>query len=181
MPEFGEFWKKKMRAHFRCLDTNQDGVLTRKDFEDMADRYEHLDRLSKEKGRQMRTAFLNYWDGLIGDQAKIQPITAQVYIEFQMKMGKKKIREHGRAIESLLFDIMDVNNDGFISPAEFEFWFKVVAPVEHYEEMAKETFRAIDINHDNKLSREEYMAAVAEFFTGEDEQSPFRFLWGPLL
>ena len=42
-----------------------------------------------------------------------------------MKMGKKKLKEHNRAIESLLFDIMDVNNDGFISPAEFEFWFKV--------------------------------------------------------
>ena len=58
MPEFGEFWKTKIRAHVRRLDTNQDGYLTRQDFEDMSDRYAQLDRQNAEKGRQMRVAFL---------------------------------------------------------------------------------------------------------------------------
>jgi len=181
MCKFGEFWRQKMRTHFRRLDTNQDGVLTRKDFVDQADRYEHLDRQSKEKGRQMRAAFLNYWDECFGDLEKVQPITVDVYIEAVIKMGKEKLGGHIRAIEECLFAIMDVNNDGFISPEEFKFWFKVVHPVENYEEVAKETFSAIDVNHDNKLSREEYMAAHADFFTGEDDHSPFKLLWGPLI
>jgi len=181
MTKFGEFWRQKMRAHFRRLDTNQDGVLTRKDFEDMADRYEHLDRQTKEKGRQMRAALLNCWDECFGDVEKVQPITVEVYIEAVINLGLEKLGGHNQAIEACLFDIMDVNNDGFISPEEFKFWFKVVAPVERYEELTKETFRAIDVNHDNKLSREEYMAAHREFFTGEDDHSPFKFLWGPLI
>jgi len=177
MSEFGEFWKTKILAHVKRLDTNQDGVLTRKDFEDMADNYARLNRQSELKCRQMRAAFLKYWDEILSDLARVQPVSAEVYIEALMKLDKQEIKRKVFAIESLLFDIMDVNNEGFIRPAEFEFWFKVVGLD---AELAKETFRAIDINHDNKLSREEYMAAVEEFFIGEDEQSPFRFLWGPL-
>ena len=69
--------------------------------------------------------FFQYWDECLGDMEKVQPITAEVYIEYLMKLGLKKLKEHNRGIETLLFAIMDVNNDGFISPEEFKFWFKV--------------------------------------------------------
>jgi len=179
MSEFGEFWKRKIRAHVRRLDTNHDGFLTRKDFVDMSDRYVQLNRQSAEKGKQMRVAFLTYWDEILSELAKKQPISAEVYIEAAlMKLDKSQIKEKVFAIESLLFDLMDVDDSGFISPAEFEFWFKAVGvdPT-----LAADTLKAIDINDDNKLSREEYLAAVEEFFIGEDEQSPFRFFWGPLI
>jgi len=175
---FDDFWKQKIRAHVRRLDINQDGVLTRKDFEDMSDRYKQLGLQSKAKGQQMRAAFLAYWDDILDDYSKRNPVTSEVYIEALINLGEDKIIKYVNAIESTLFDLMDLNNSGFISQREFAHWFKVVGLD---PKLAAETYTAIELRPDDTLSREEYMAAVKEFFIGEDQTSPYRLLWGPLV
>lgn len=76
------------------------------------------------------------------------------------------------------FHMIDVNRDGFIQLDEFTTMFKfrgidpAAAPV---------SFAAIDTNNDGVISLDEFLTAVTEFFASEDEKSPSRLFWGPLV
>ena len=58
--------------------------------------------------------------------------------------------------------------------------WQVLGVKEDSSKLALETFALMELNPDAKMSRDEFMKAVKEFFTGENRESPYRFLWGPL-
>ena|SRR6218665_2809413 len=79
---------------------------------------------------------------------------------------------------TIVFHEVDVNKDGFIQLDEYIAMFKCrgIDPAG-----APASFEAIDTNSDGVISLDEFLWAVADFFTGEDEKSPSRLFWGPLV
>ena len=78
----------------------------------------------------------------------------------------------------LFFSAIDANSDGMIQKEEFELFFDIIGLD---PKMAGPTFEAIDTNHDGQLSLEEFVTAGVDFFTSEDETSPNKLFWGPLV
>ena len=56
MAEFGPFWQRKIRTLAVRLDRDEDGKVTKKDFDEICDRYAQLARVSVAKQHQMRAA-----------------------------------------------------------------------------------------------------------------------------
>ena len=46
---------------------------------------------------------------------------------------------------------------------------------------AEHTFAILDIEYQGKLTQEQFVTAGIDFFNSDDESSPSKFLWGPLL
>ena len=78
----------------------------------------------------------------------------------------------------LFFSAIDANSDGAIQKDEFELFFDIIGLD---VKMAGPTFEAIDTNHDGQLSLDEFVTAGVDFFTSEDESSPHKLFWGPLV
>ena len=78
-----------------------------------------------------------------------------------------------------LFDMMDVNEDGFLQSDEYRRGFENLGVAE--SEFTKPAFEAIDVNHDGVISPDEIIAAYLDFLFSEDENSPNNFFFGPLL
>ena len=78
----------------------------------------------------------------------------------------------------LFFSAIDANSDGMIQKEEFELFFDIIGLD---TKMAGPTFEAIDTNHDGQLSLDEFVTAGVDFFTSEDENSPTKLFWGPLV
>ena len=78
----------------------------------------------------------------------------------------------------LFFAAVDANSDGMIQKDEFELFFEIIGLD---PKMAGDTFQAIDTNHDGQLSLDEFVTAGVEFFVSEDETSPHKLFWGPLV
>ena len=76
-----------------------------------------------------------------------------------------------------LFHVLDINEDGFI---DFEEW------TAHYQIMgidtahARASFDAIDANHDQKISEEEFMKYQMEYLFSTENKLNSAILCGPL-
>ena len=52
------FWEKKMRVYFKRIDFDHDGVITRKDFEGMADRFIKTGKFDDAKAKDLTGTLL---------------------------------------------------------------------------------------------------------------------------
>ena len=53
-----EFWTRKMRTYFKRIDFDHDGVITKKDFEGMADRFIKTGKFDDKKAADLRGTLL---------------------------------------------------------------------------------------------------------------------------
>ena len=83
-------------------------------------------------------------------------------------------------VHSILFDIIDLNKDGHISPEELKVYFKVIAPELSEAEVSK-IFEVVDTNRNGVISREELVCASEDFFYGVEETELSKVFMGPLL
>lgn len=74
---------------------------------------------------------------------------------------------------------MDINGDGYLQEDEFNTIFVQFGAKD--TSWTKETFKAMDVNGDGKLSIEEYIDGFNDLFYSEDENSPNRHLFGPIV
>jgi len=79
---------------------------------------------------------------------------------------------------TLVFNTIDANNDGSIDQEELTVFFAIFGIDKN---MARETFKALDVDNDGVISHDEFIAAGYDFFTGEDESNPSQLFWGPLI
>jgi Ca2+-binding EF-hand superfamily protein len=126
----------------------------------------------------VRRKFSQLWNQFFGYEAKTGKVTVDVYLEALRKRGKAKLTRIIIEMFVILFDLIDINGDGVIQKDEFKKFygiFKLNAVA------AAETFKAIDTNKDGTLSADEFVTAGIDFFTSDDENSPYQFLFGPLV
>lgn len=173
-----DFWLRKMRTYFQRIDFDKDGAITRKDFEQMADRVIATGELKPEQQEDLKKTLTAVWDNFlgVGGEAGLSPDA------FIAQMSKCV---HDPALKTtlegplpLFFHAVDTNNDGLISMDEFTHFYGVLGMDSAH---APDTFKAIDDNNDGDISLEEFMHNGTEFFFEEkDESKPSKIFWGPV-
>jgi len=177
--ELGPFWRKKITTWVTRFDKDKDGVVSWGDFNRMADRYVKYGKPSPDKEKHARDTIQEIWKKYFEEASKTQSITADVYCDMLKALGKESIDATQNEFFSLLFDVVDPNRDGKLQPEEFLVFHKILGLKD--EALTTETFLAINTAKDGAMSKDEFLVATKEFCVGNDELSPFRLLFGPLL
>jgi len=175
-----DFWLKKMRTYFSRIDFDKDGSITQKDFEAMAKRFIESEKLDAKRGEELKGKLLQIWDKYLKGVADGKPLTQPLFIEAMKKQlnKDKDVRQTLGGPLPIFFHAVDANGDGMIQGDEFSLFFQILGLD---PKMAPDSFKAIDTNNDGQLSLEEFVHAGTEFFTSEDDKSPSKLFWGPLV
>lgn len=175
-----KFVETKLKTYFKRIDFDKDGAITRNDFEGMANRFVESEKLDAARGADLKNKLVQVWEqylkGVVSDGTKL---TESVFVETVKKqLHSEKLKEALAGPLPLFFSAVDANADGKIQADEFALFFQILGidPA-----LAPQSFHAIDTNHDGDISLDEFVTAGTEFFTSEDESSPSKFFWGPLL
>jgi len=171
---------RKMRTYFARIDFDKDGSITQKDFEAMAKRFIESEKLDAKRGEDLKAKLLQIWDkylkGAAGDQSLTQPLFIEA-MKKQLGNGKDLKQTLGGPLP-IFFHAVDANGDGQIQGDEFALFFQIFGLD---PKLAVDSFKAIDTNSDGQLSLEEFITAGTDFFTSEDQNSPSKLFWGPLV
>ena len=165
------FWNKKIDRAIRVRDADKDGVITRKDFELIAQRYKDLGGIS---GEQLQESLMKMCDsvGLIDNTKQF------TYEEF--KRHHANFDNHSEKINTIfrtMFNGLDINGDGVVSMKEWELHYKCMGLDPKY---AKASFEAMDTNGDGVVSLEEFVAYNVEFYSSTENKLNSAILFGPL-
>lgn len=175
------FWLQKMGTYFVRIDIDNDGVITKNDFTEMAKRFIAEGSLSAERGEALRKSLYDVWEKFwhhLGgvEQEKIEK---EPFIKAMKEIvACPNAKEILKAPLPFFFSAVDANEDGQISVEEYSTFFKCIGI---NADLADTSFKAIDTNQDGNLSLEEFVEAGMSFFTGEDTSNDTKYFWGPLL
>jgi Ca2+-binding EF-hand superfamily protein len=174
-----DFWVRKMKTYFQRIDFDKDGAITQKDFEGMADRFVSAEKLDGKRGAELKTKLLQVWEKYLKGAQDGKAINQETFIAtLKKQVTDPSLREALAGPLPLFFSAVDANGDGMIQADEFELFFSIIGLD---PKMAPATFAAIDTNNDGSLSLDEFVTAGVDFFTSEDQNSPNKLFWGPLV
>ena len=175
-PEKREFFRKKYMNCMRTLDTNKDGIITRKDIVNIADDHKSLG-LSEECYKSLVQEYETISDALgLTDHSKALPL-GEATENWMQKLETTVLdssTEKNRF--RIMFNNVDTNRNGQISYDEWVNHCKAYGVVDY----AEVSFKAMDINGDGIISQEEFSAYIYEFFYTTDDKLHSSVLYGPL-
>ena len=164
------FWNKKIDRAIRVRDADKDGVITRKDFELIVQRYKDLGGIS---GEQLQESIMKMCDFVGLDDTK-----QFTYEEF--KRHHANFDNHSKKINTIfrtMFNGLDIDGEGVVSMKEWELHYRCMGLDPKY---AKASFEAMDTNGDGVVSLEEFVAYNLEFYSSTENKLNSAILFGPL-
>ena len=128
--------------------------------------------------RSLLSITVQIWATYFAEAASKQRITGKVYCDSLRQYSKEKLVEVCQTLFPHFFDIINTNDNGEIQKGEFETFYHIFGmdPA-----TAAESFAVIETKGLGYLSREEFMTGVVDFCTSDDEKSPFKIFFGPLI
>jgi len=173
----GAFWAQKIKTFAHVIDFDKDGKVTKGDYERMAKNYIAIAKLSGDDANEINKKFVAIWDAIFAAAAAKGPVTLDVFVECKRALGKPTLTHISTEIFNACLKLADPK-DGFITSAGFANVYKMV---ELDAKLAPETFKLLDSKKAGKLSSEDFIQAGVDFFNSDDEKSPSKHLFGPLL
>jgi Ca2+-binding EF-hand superfamily protein len=173
-----DFWVRKIKTYFQLFDYDKDGVITQKDFEGIAHGFVEFGKLDETKAKEFASQLNKLWTKFMeGHQG--EALTEDMLIA-TLKKQKADPDHVQRQVAPLTvaFNAIDTNADGIVQVEEYEAFFQILG---RDKSTAPATFKAIDTNNDGAISLDEFVTAGVDFFISEDENSPSKLFWGPLV
>lgn len=174
---------RKMKSCFERLDFDEDGYLSRRDFELMSRKLaEYSEMTELEQTESLYEEFMKVADLLNLKPGVKMPVeeAAQQTSEVILSMTHDKQSMLIHNYYEYMFNLIDTDKDGRISLDKFKVYFYVIAP-ELAEAERVGSFNAIDADKDGEICRDEFLTAVKEFVTGVEETEISNALFGRLL
>ena len=165
------FWNKKLDRAVQVRDVDKDGLITRKDFELVVQRYKDLGGVTAEQLQRIKSSVMGMCDaaGLVDN-------TKQLTRE-EFKKRHSSMSDHTKLIFQTMFRGLDINGDGVVSIDEWELHYKCMGIDPKH---AKASFEAMDTNGDGVVSGEEFLAYHVEYFSTTENKLNSAILYGPL-
>ena len=174
-----ELWVRKMKTFFAFYDQNCDGVINSEDlriFKEVCTKHALAQNVSREQIKRFETVMNELWKDQIAEGDENFEWTENKYLERMFAVvSQPGAEEFFRNAGRELFNLFDLNGDGFISKEED----KVMKGGYQWSIVG---FAAVDTNRNGEISRDEYLQAYVDFwFNFADETNPSKHLLGPLV
>ncbi|HEX5494382.1 MAG TPA: EF-hand domain-containing protein [Mycobacteriales bacterium] len=169
--------ERKLEKNFAMLDLNRDGVIDKADIKAVAQRFcEQVgEDLDSPKQRELQNALNQFW-GAVDSDGNGQ-LSLQEYVAAMTALADRP-----GELERLLnpphrayFGMLDRDNDGAISQAEFNAAFARSGLTQAERD---EAFGRLDTDHDGSVRTEELVDAAVEFYRSSDPDAPASYLNG---
>jgi Ca2+-binding EF-hand superfamily protein len=174
-----EFQRRKVSGVFHSMDVDKDGYLEEEDFQSLTDRWNGLRGVRPGSPGHERIAgiMMGWWQALVAgaDQDGDNRVTLDEVLALVDQLAG--MRDAVEATADAMFDAVDDNGDGRVSPAEYN---QMIVAWKGHPVGTDEAFRFLDTNGDGYISRQEFVEAWADFWIGDDEASPSAWVFGPL-
>ncbi len=174
--------KTKLERFFNILDFDCNGVIEKADFLSLAENLCVLWGIQNDSADhsmiidQFEASWLSF--SLYVDNNQ-DSLNLQNWLDFADQFivnGDERVfKGHIINVVGQIFDYFDTNHDGHISIDEFVDLFVAFRIEIKY---SAKSFRNMDLNKDDVISKEELISAFMDFFRSDDERAPGNWLFG---
>jgi len=181
-----EFRTKKMNHVFGLADLDGGGSITYKDFTLFRDKLEAQGAIPPKgtpKYERLQAELMATWNNMreLADTSRDEKVTRVEWLAWASKLNDEAEASGGaypfESFMSSLIDVLDFDDDGYIGLGEYQA-AAVAWSMKDIDVAAN--LKVYDTNGDGKLSREEVISILAEFYFGEDPSSPATNFYGRL-
>jgi len=172
--------KRKQIHFFEILDFDCNGLIQRKDFEDIAENLStirNLDQNSKEH-HFIRNLSLSIWDNL-KDHVNATDGNLDMWLTFMdsfvINSNNEWYEQYVNVMVQTLFDVFDTDQNGYISLDEY---LDLFVGLRIEVRFAPKSFVKLDLNNDGKISKSELVKSVEEFLKSDDPLAGGNWLFG---
>jgi Ca2+-binding EF-hand superfamily protein len=171
------FQERKLTGMFAAFDADGDGYLREEDFRALVARWGRLPGVGPgtELRARVETLLMGWWAALLaagdtnGDGAVDMDELLSLVDELPAMVAEVT------ATADTVFDAVDANGDGRISPEEHR---RLVETWNGRPADMTGVFERLDLNGDGYLSREEFALLWRQFWISDDPQEPGNLLCG---
>ena len=171
------FFKKKLRCALKATDVDKDGMITRRDFELIAERQKEFGGVSDERSAELRKHLMEFCDILQLTEGS-PGLTYDQFIDSQVAYAVEYSQpDKTPGYMPAFFAGLDLNGDGHISLEEWTTHYKCLGIDQKH---AKTSFDAMDTDGDGEISYDEFVAYHREFYFTTKNDLNSAILYGPL-
>ena len=172
--------KRKFAVEFLLFDHNRDGVVERADLQLMADNlaslYDHGEG-SEEHGR-MRAVFDQIWDafwaqGDADGDGRVGLTERLASMEQFISISPEQARGFSAPVISGLFEVVDADGDGSISPDEYRRFLRANGVA---DDLVSDAVSRVFAN--GQMSRDEYVDLMLDYYLETDPEAAANWAWG---
>jgi len=175
-----DFQKKKLSRLFEVLDADHNKQLERKDYTDVVANLARIHgwvRGSKEYSAA-ESLYLQIWDSLkaLADANGDGKVTSEEFFEFhaQMLSTPEMYEQITIGTVELLFEAFDRDRDDHLMRDDVRDFFDAYG----IQDEADEAFAKLDTSGDGKISKEEALQRVQEYYFSNDPAAGGNWLFG---
>jgi Ca2+-binding EF-hand superfamily protein len=165
-----DFQRSKIARVFAAMDADGDGYLTEGDFRALTARWITL-RGDGDHTR-LTTVMMGWW-ATLRDAAGTGQVAIDDVLTVVDQLGQMPQAVTGTA--EAMFEAVDENADGRISPAEYR---QLIEAWNGRETDTSEVFTLLDLNQDGYLSRSEFTGHWTEFWAGDNPAASGSWVFG---
>lgn len=172
----------KLERFFYVLDYDRNGIIEKEDFIGIAENLCILWRIKEgeEKYDLIKSRFEEGWNHF---NLFVNNNSGKANWDHWLQFAEQVIVNGDEAIFSEyvdefvgeIFDNFDTDNDGYINLDEY---IDLLVGYRIEVRFAAKSFRKLDRNHDDLISRGELISAVKEFFRSDNPDDPGNWLFG---
>lgn len=174
-----ELQKAKMKRMFDVYDFDRNGFIERKDYLDVIKNLASLRQYApgSPEHATLQSAYLTVWEALRthADTNRDNRVSFEEMLTYNeaLMADTDQFQQQVMGLGHLLFDILDVDEDGSISESDYLQFAKCLR-----FEASRESFARLAPQ--GQISKEEITERIREFYFSEDESAPGNWLFGEL-
>jgi Ca2+-binding EF-hand superfamily protein len=171
---------RKFTNEFETLDVDNDGFVSKADFERIASNLASALGLEpgSAKSEAIHGRYTVWWEGIATrDKDGDGRVDLAEWLDYDQEItsSPETFQQVLEAGADELFQILDFDDDGVVSLEEYTTW---IGSYGVSDVMAKEAFAHLAASGSGRLSRAETRERVREYYQSEDPESPGNWLFG---
>lgn len=178
-----ELQTKKLTKLFGVHDANHDGVLQESDYENMARGVAATRGWANDSSEYaaLRTRMLRFWNGLAAhaDASGDQRVTLKEWLAYmdELMATPGEFQTVIAPVASMIWQTLDRDGDGAVTAGDMATAYTIMG---QDATLAAQNFARLDGDGDGRISLDEFLTMIDQFFRSDDPKHPGNLLFGQL-